>query len=84
MPELTRRRYPERPDCWHVYHDDVQAGTIAMRVGCPVDVDQMGMDLRVLSRHGAGPTPGGTAIDFDHARADFEAARRRILPTLTA
>jgi hypothetical protein len=19
MPQLTRRRYPERPDCWHVY-----------------------------------------------------------------
>jgi hypothetical protein len=27
MPELTRRRYPERPDCWHVYYGDVHVGT---------------------------------------------------------
>src|SRR5258708_7179053 len=33
MPALTRRRYPKRPDCWHVYYGDVQAGTIAIRVG---------------------------------------------------
>ena len=33
MPTLTRRRYPERPDCWHVYYGDVHAGTIARRVG---------------------------------------------------
>jgi hypothetical protein len=31
--ELTRRRYPERPDCWHVYYGDVQVGTIARRAG---------------------------------------------------
>ena len=40
MPALTRRRYPERPDCWHVYYGDVHAGTIAIRVGCPHDEDQ--------------------------------------------
>lgn len=40
MPELTRRRYPERQDCWHVYYGDVCVGTIARRSGCPVDVDQ--------------------------------------------
>jgi hypothetical protein len=22
MPQLTRRRYPERQDCWHVYYGD--------------------------------------------------------------
>jgi hypothetical protein len=31
MPALTRRRYPERQDCWHVYYGDVHAGTIAIR-----------------------------------------------------
>jgi hypothetical protein len=31
MPALTRRRYPERPDCWHVYYGDVHLGTIARR-----------------------------------------------------
>ncbi len=33
MPAPTRRRYPKRPDCWHVYYGDVHAGTIAIRVG---------------------------------------------------
>jgi hypothetical protein len=42
MPALTRRRYPERQDCWHVYFGDVRVGTIARRTSCPVDVDQWG------------------------------------------
>jgi hypothetical protein len=33
MPDLTRRRYRERQDCWHVYYGDVHVGTIARRVG---------------------------------------------------
>jgi hypothetical protein len=44
MPALTRRRYPERPDRWHVYYGDVHVGTIAIRAGVPVDVDQWGWD----------------------------------------
>jgi hypothetical protein len=40
MPALTRRRYPERPDSWHVHCGDVQVGSIARRAGCPVDVDK--------------------------------------------
>jgi hypothetical protein len=39
MPELTRRRYPERQDCWHVYSGEVLVGTIARRVGQPHDED---------------------------------------------
>src|SRR5712664_2904414 len=39
MPTLTRRRYPERPDCWHIYFGDVHADTIARRVGNPFDTD---------------------------------------------
>jgi hypothetical protein len=49
MPELTRRRYPERPDCWHVYYGDVHAGTIAMRVGIPHERRSVGMVGRLLS-----------------------------------
>jgi hypothetical protein len=30
-----------------------------------------------------GQNRRGTAIDFDHARADFETAWQRVLPTLT-
>jgi hypothetical protein len=29
MPALTRRRYAERQDCWHVFYGDVHVGTIA-------------------------------------------------------
>jgi hypothetical protein len=39
MPELTRRRYPERHDCWHVYDGDVHVGTLARRTGNPNDID---------------------------------------------
>jgi hypothetical protein len=35
MPELTRRRYPERRDCWHGYFGEVHVGTIAERTGNP-------------------------------------------------
>jgi hypothetical protein len=41
MPQpskLTRRRSVDRPDCWHIYYGDVQAGTIAMRAGNPHDM----------------------------------------------
>ena len=83
MPELTRRRYPERHDCWHVFYGDVRVGTIARRVGCPVDVDQWSWICGFYPGMEPGEYQDGTAIDFDHARADFEAAWRRILPTRT-
>jgi hypothetical protein len=35
MPALTRRRSADRRDCWHIYYGDVDAGTIAKRVGSP-------------------------------------------------
>jgi hypothetical protein len=83
MPTLTRRRYPERSDCWHVYFGDVHVGTIARRTGCPVDVDQW--EWRCGFYPGIEPDghQSDTAVDFDHARADFEATWRAILPTLT-
>jgi hypothetical protein len=37
MPDLTRRRAPNRHDCWHVLYGDVRVGTIAKRVGIPRD-----------------------------------------------
>ncbi|SHH07357.1 hypothetical protein SAMN05444169_5595 [Bradyrhizobium erythrophlei] len=81
MPALTRRRYPERPDCWHVYYGDVHVGTIASRAGAPVDVDQWGWDCGFYpgSRHGRQVQ--GTAETFEETRADFEAAWREYLPT---
>jgi hypothetical protein len=83
MPELTRRRYPERPDCWHVYYGDVQIGTIARRVGCPIDVDQWEWICGFYPGMGPGQHRDGTAETFEAGRADFEDAWKRILPTKT-
>ena len=33
MPELTRRRDPDAPECWHLYYGDVHVGTIVIRTG---------------------------------------------------
>jgi hypothetical protein len=41
--ELTRRRSTdEREECWHIFYGDVRVGTIGIRRGVPVDVDQWG------------------------------------------
>jgi hypothetical protein len=84
MPALTRRRNPDAPeDCWHVDCGDVHGGTIAIRSGCPVDVDQWSWSCGFYPGMEPGQHQDGTAVDFEHARADFEAAWLRILPTLT-
>lgn len=74
MPELTRRRYPERPDCWHVYYGDVHVGTIAIRPGVPVDVDQWGWQCGFYPGSEPGEHTSGAAATFDLARAGFERA----------
>jgi hypothetical protein len=83
MAVLTRRKYPERVDCWHIYYGDVCVGTIARRTGCPVDVDQWEWGCGVYPGTEPGQGESGTAVDFDHARAGFEAAWQRLLPTGT-
>src|SRR5258706_3164497 len=82
MPALTRRRYPKRPDCWHVYYGDVHAGTIAIRVG-KVAHDDAGNDTfdavavevaTNISRY--MPGPGESRDDV----ADiFSSARARVI-----
>ena len=74
MPELTRRRYPERKDCWHVYYGDVHVGTIAIRVGIPHDEDPWGWICGFYPGSHPGEFTDGTAATFDQARADFEQA----------
>ena len=82
MPALTRRRYPERQDCWHVYYGDVHVGTIARRVGVPFDVDQWGWLCGFYPGCDPGDHTDGPAETFDLARADFETAWGRLLATL--
>jgi hypothetical protein len=55
MPALTRRRYPERADCWHVYYGEVHVGTIAKRTGVPPDEDPWGWSCGFYP----GSHPGG-------------------------
>lgn len=73
MPELTRRRYAERSDCWHVYFGDVHAGTIARRNGCPVETDQREWMAGFYPGSQPGEIRSGTA-ETDLARSEFEAA----------
>ena len=83
MPALTRRRYPEHPDCWHVCYGDVHVSIIARRTGCPVDVDQWEWKSGFYPGMEPDHHRSDTAADFAAARVDFEAAWREILPTLT-
>jgi hypothetical protein len=74
MPDLTRRRYPERPDCWHIFYGDVQAGTIEMRTGIPHDEDTWEWSVGFYPGSHPGEHQNGTAPTFDEARAGFEEA----------
>jgi hypothetical protein len=79
MPTLTRRRYPQRPDCWHIYYGDVHAGTIARRVGNPFDTAPWEWACGFYRGSHPGEHQCGTAVSFDEARAAFEKAWRVFL-----
>jgi hypothetical protein len=66
--ELTRRRYSERPDCWHVYFGDVKVGTIAIRSSVPFDVDQWEWKCRFYPGSEPGEHLSGTAASFEQCR----------------
>ena len=80
MPDLTRRRYRERSDCWHVYYGDVHVGTISKCVGNPGAAEAWQWLCGFYPGSNPGEQRGGTAGTFDQARAEFEAARRVYLP----
>ncbi len=65
MPELTRRRYKERVDCWHIYFGDVQAGTIARRVGQPIEKDAWEWSAGFYPGSNPGEITHGTAAGFE-------------------
>jgi hypothetical protein len=83
MPALTRRRYPERQDCWHVYYGDVHVGTIAIRVGIPRDEVPWGWICGFYPGAHPGEQTTGTAVTFDQAREAFETAWRVFLANRT-
>ena len=80
MPDLTRRRDPDRADCWFLYYGDVRVGTIASCIGvngAPRWQWQCGF------YPGRGEQYGGTVDTFDQARAAFATAWQRYLPRCT-
>ncbi len=78
MASLIRRRYSEaREECWHIYYGDVHAGTIAKRIGIPVDEDTWGWACGFYPGSHPGEHETGTAPTFDEARSDFERAWAR-------
>ena len=83
MPELTRRRFPERRDCWRVYFGDIHVGEIAGRPGVPVHVDQWAWQCGFYPLDHRGRSCGSTAGTFDLARVGFEAAWKAYLPLCT-
>jgi hypothetical protein len=83
MPALTRRRYPERHDCWHVYYGDVQCGTIAKRTGNPSDTDAWEWTCGFYPGCNPGEHRNGTAETFDQARDRFEEAWQVFLANRT-
>ena len=70
---LRRRRDPHREDCWHIYCDDIHAGTIAL-AGRPNGATEWQWSAGFYPRSKAGEIKHGTADSFDEARARFERA----------
>jgi hypothetical protein len=71
------------PIAGNVYYGDVHIGAISRRVGVPVDVDQWSWILGFYPGTDADQYRDGTAATFEEARAEFEAAWKDLLPTLT-
>jgi hypothetical protein len=85
MPALTRRRAQGvHQQCWHVFFGDVHVGTITERAGVPHDVDQWGWICGFYPVTHRGEHADGTGVNFEQARADFEAAWANYLPKCTS
>jgi hypothetical protein len=78
MPQLTRRRHPERLDCLQIMYNDIQVGMIAVQSGMPFSAPQWRWDLGFYPVSHRGLS-SGYAPTFDQARAEFETAWPRYL-----
>jgi hypothetical protein len=83
MPALTRRRDPQRLDCWRVLYDDVHVGTVVRAVGNPNAAESWQWSCGFYPGSNPGEHRNGTAASFEEARAAFEAAWRDYLPKRT-
>ena len=84
MLTLTRRRsHDSHRETWLVFYGDVPVGTIAERAGVPADLDQWGWTCGFYPGVEPRLHRDGTAPNFEDARAGFEEAWNRLLPTLS-
>jgi hypothetical protein len=83
MPTPTRRKSTERNDCWHIFYDGVQVGTIARRAGAPVDCNPWGCSCGFYPGMNPGEHQDGTAATFEAARAEFDEAWQRVVSRLS-
>lgn len=71
---LTRRRDPDRPDCWQVYCGDICAGWIAKAIGMPNAQNDWTWSAGFYPGSRPGEIKSGTADSFKEAKAKFERA----------
>lgn len=71
---LRRRRDPHRADCWHVFCDDIHAGTIALSVGRPNAQNEWTWSAGFYPGSRPNEIRHGTADSFESAKAAFERA----------
>jgi hypothetical protein len=83
MPELTRKRVNEQPECWHIHYDAVLVGVISRRSGNPRDTDSWRWQCGFYPGSKPSEERYGTAPRFDDARVAFAAAWRVYLPLRT-
>ena len=84
MSTLTRRRIQDRnTENWLIFADDIQVGSIGVRSGVPIHVDQWQWTVAPYPASHRGIRAGGTAGGFAEAREAFERAWREIEPRVT-
>ena len=71
-------------ECWHIFYSDVHVGIITERASDPHDVDQWGWDCGFYPVTHGREHADETAVNFEQARADFEAAWANDLPKCTS
>ena len=85
MPALTRRRDPtSSQENWCVYFGDIRVGSISRCVGNPNAAPKWQWRMGFYPGVEPGDQQAGAAPTFEAARAEFEAAWKRLLPKLSA
>jgi hypothetical protein len=80
MPALTRKRVNDRPATWHIHFAGVRVGVIVERSGVANTAEPWEWHCGFYPGGMPGEQRCGRAVNFEDARAAFEAAWRDYLP----